>query len=168
MYTSCQLRARTMPHGRNSVESMPSNPEAETDPRREDVVEIEVLLEKLEQAVVDGDLGALELLLGRDVQSIFSGGATPVQGRKAVLEVWQKHLAEWGDVKISRRDTVVRIHGDVAWAHFVWDGEGSADSERYRLEGERWTVVMMWEEGAWRLAQTHTSMPYRDWESHRV
>ena len=147
---------------------MPPTLEADTDSRREDVVEIEALLEKLEQAVVGGDLRALETLLGSDVQSIFSGGETPARGREAVVKVWRKHLAEWRDVKIKRRDTVVRIHGDVAWAHFLWDGEGTAGDERYRLKGERWTAVMVWEEGAWRLVQTHTSMRYQDWESNRI
>ena len=77
-------------------------------------------------------------------------------------------LGRWSSVRIRRGETLVRIHGDVAWAHFLWDGEGVTNGEKYRLDGERWTIVMVWEEGAWRLAQMHTSMPYRDWASHRV
>ncbi len=114
------------------------------------------------------DLEVLGALLCREVSAVFSGTSEPVRGRKAVLATWKRHLAQWSEVQIRRRDTVVRIHGDVAWGSFLWDGEGRADGKRYRLEGERWTVVMLWEDEEWRLAQMHTSMPYRDWESHRV
>lgn len=84
------------------------------------------------------------------------------------MNTWQRHMSRWTDVSIVRRNTRVRIHGDVAWAHFLWDGEGLVGNAHYRLIGERWTVVILWEEGAWRLAQLHSSMSYSDWESHKI
>lgn len=134
----------------------------------EDIRAIEALLEALQAAVCRNDPEALAALLSRDAVAFFSGTPGPVRGRDAVLEVWRRHMARWSAVRIVRRETVVRIHGDTAWGHFLWDGEGTAAGSRYRLEGERWTVVLLWEEGGWRLVQAHTSMPYRDWESLRV
>ncbi len=129
---------------------------------------IDDLLQRLEEAVARGDPEALAALLCREVSAVFSGTSEPVRGREAVLATWKRHMAQWSEVRIARRHTVVRIHSDVAWGSFMWDGEGRVDGKCYRLEDERWTVVMLWEDGGWRLAQTHTSMPYRDWESHRV
>jgi ketosteroid isomerase-like protein len=142
--------------------------ESELDGRPGDVAAIESLLESLERCVASADATVLEHLLAVDVLAVFSGGGASVRGIKAVMETWRRHMALWGDVKIRRRDTVVRIHGDVAWSHFLWDGEGTSNGQPYRLEGERWTAVLVWEAGAWRIVQTHTSMPYSDWESHRV
>ena len=133
-----------------------------------DVEEIESLLERLEAAIAAGDGDALERLLSPDVEAVFTGGEGPVRGREAVMVIWRRHLGAWQEVTLSRRETVVRIHGDAAWARFRMDGEGSTPSARYRLEGERWTVVMLWEEDSWKIVQSHSSMPYRDWESHRI
>jgi uncharacterized protein (TIGR02246 family) len=134
----------------------------------EDIRAIDALLQALQEAVAQADPDALAALFGKEVSAIFSGTPEAVRGREAVVATWKGHLAQWSEVRITRRNTLVRIHGDVAWGSFLWDGEGCASGKRYRLEGERWTVVMVWEDVGWRLAQMHTSMPYRDWESHRV
>lgn len=127
-----------------------------------------VLLDSLKNAVIEGDSPALEQLLAEDVCAFFSGGDTPVRGRDAVLATWTKHFGHWSDVRIDRRDTVVGTRGNVAWVQFLWDGEGRIGAQRYRLEGERWTGVARRENGSWRFVQMHSSMPYRDWEAHRV
>ena len=134
----------------------------------EDIKAIDGLLEGLRLAVVDGNADALGELLCAQATAFFTGSAGVVRGRAALVETWRKHMSQWTEVAVERRDTLVRIHGDVAWAHFLWDGEGTAQGGRYRLEGERWSVVMLWEEDGWRFAQMHTSMPYANWEAHRL
>ena len=129
---------------------------------------VEDVLDALENAVIDGDSDALGKILAEDVCAFFSGGDTPVRGRDAVLATWTRHFGRWSDVRIDRRDTVAGTRGNVAWCQFLWDGEGRIGAQRYRLEGERWTVVLRRENGSWRFVQMHSSMPYRDWESHRV
>ena len=134
----------------------------------EDIRAIDALLEAFESAVQKGASDMLTPLFCKGVTAFFSGLADPVRGRENLVATWQQLMSQWSGVRIKRRETLVRVHGDVAWAHFLWDGEGVVKGMRYRLGGERWTAVMLWEEGGWRLAQTHTSIPYRDWESHRV
>lgn len=129
-----------------------------------DVVKIEDLLLRWTQAVAQGDLYVLEGLLSDNVVSIFTGSGHPAAGKDAVVEVWRRHLTLWDDVDISRRETLVRIHGDVAWATFLWDGAGSRDGVRYRVSGERWSVVTVWEQGRWMIAQTHSSLPFTTWD----
>ncbi len=130
--------------------------------------EVEGLLDSLENAVVDRDSDALEEILAEDICAFFSGGDAPVRGREAVLATWIRHFERWSDVRIVRRTTGVETRGNVAWGRFLWDGEGRVGAQRYRLEGERWTVVLRFESGCWRFVQMHSSMPYRDWEAHRT
>ena len=85
---------------------------------------IDDLLQRLEEAVARGDPEALAALLCREVSAVFSGTSEPVRGREAVLATWKRHMAQWSEVRIARRHTVVRIHSDVAWGSFMWDGEG--------------------------------------------
>ena len=132
-----------------------------------DVVEIYSLLSSLTRAVRTGDGKALSSLLSFDPVAIFTGSAGRVVGSEAVQEVWLGHLASWGDVELERRDTLVRIHGDVAWATFFWDGSGVMDGESYRVTGERWSIVAVLEERRWRIAQTHASLPYTTWATLR-
>ena len=129
---------------------------------------IENLLQAFEGAVSQADLDTLSRLLCEDATAVFSGMPEPVRGRKDVLDVWKRHTAKWSDVRIFRRNTRIRARGDVAWGFFLWDGEGNAEGERYRLEGERMSVVLLARNGSWKLAHTHASMPYRDWDSHRI
>lgn len=129
---------------------------------------VEDVLNALEHAVIDGDSDALGMMLAEDVCAFFSGGDTPVRGRQAVLATWIRHFRRWSDVRVLRRETVIESRGNVAWGHFLWDGEGRMGAQRYRLEGERWTVVLRFEDGCWRFVQMHSSMAYRNWEAHRV
>ena len=129
---------------------------------------VEDVLDALENAVIDGDSDALGEILDEDVCAFFSGGDAPVRGRQAVLATWIRHFRRWSDVRILRRKTVTETRGTVAWGDFLWDGEGRMSGQRYRLEGERWTVVLRCEDGSWRFVQMHSSMPYRNWEAHRV
>ncbi len=129
---------------------------------------IEDLLETFEDAVSRADLETLSARFCDEATAIFSGKPEPVRGRRAVLRVWKRHVEQWSDVRILRRDTTIRIHGDVAWGCFLWDGEGSAGGKRYRLEGERMSVVLLRNGGRWQIAHAHASMPYDAWESHRI
>lgn len=129
---------------------------------------VEDVLNALENAVIDGDSDALGMILAEDVCAFFSGGDTPVRGRQAVLATWIRHFRRWSDVRVLRRETVIESRGNVAWGHFLWDGEGRMGAQRYRLEGERWTVVLRFEDGCWRFVQMHSSMAYGNWEAHRV
>ena len=129
---------------------------------------VEGLLDLLQNAVIERDSDALEEVLAEDICAFFSGGDAPVRGREAVLATWIRHFERWSDVRIERRNTVVGTQGNVAWGHFLWDGEGRVGAQRYRLEGERWTVVLRFENGCWRFVQMHSSMPYREWEAHRT
>ena len=136
--------------------------------RSASIHEIEGLLEALATAVSSADLETLRGLVEEEVTWIFSGDARPVRGAGRALETWARHLAKWQNVSIRRRDTSVRVRGDLAWGCFVWDGEGSAAGHRYLLEGERWSVTMVREGGVWLFTQVHSSMPYRNWKDHRT
>ncbi|MBK34408.1 MAG: hypothetical protein CME26_02620 [Gemmatimonadetes bacterium] len=129
-----------------------------------DVVEIETLLDSFTDAVRSGDNQRLMSLHAVDAVAIFTGSTGRVAEVTSISAVWADHLASWKDVTLNRRDTLVRIHGDVAWASFFWDGAGVQKGKSYRVTGERWSLVVIWEEGRWRIAQTHASLPFVDWE----
>ena len=133
-----------------------------------DVRGIEDLLEALEMCVKNSDADSMASLFCDDMRMIFTGTSGRVRGRDEVAEIWKLHLDKWSDVRLERRETAMRVHGDIAWGSFLWDGEGVSDGKRYRLSGERWSVVLLWTEEGWKFAQAHCSMPYTDWESLRM
>ena len=138
------------------------------DRMEENIQAIDALLEAFEGAVSNGNAGALAPLFCEQATAFFSGSVEPVRGRFDLVATWERHLGRWSSVRIRRRETLVRIHGDVAWAQFYWDGQGTSGQDRYCITDERWSVVMLWEEGDWRLAQMHTSLPYQNWESLKL
>ena len=133
-----------------------------------DIEAIENLLCLFEQAITNGDGAQLPDLFCEQATAFFTGSNDLIRGREAIVNMWQRHMSKWTDVQIHRHNTLVRIHGDVAWANFYWDGEGIAHQSRYHIANERWTTVILWEDGDWRFAQMHTSMPYTNWEAHKL
>lgn len=134
----------------------------------DDIQAIEYLLECFDSAITKGDTSQLPDLFCEQATAFFTGSNDLIRGREAIVQTWQRHMQQWQNVTLTRHSTLVRIHGDVAWAHFYWDGEGTAKNGRYRITNERWTTVILWEDGDWRFAQTHTSLPYQNWEAHRI
>jgi ketosteroid isomerase-like protein len=132
------------------------------------IQKIEHLLETLERGVEQRDSTQLAEIYCENAVALFTGLGAPVRGRIEILDTWSRHLSRWSRVELIRRDTVVRIRGEVAWGTFLWDGNGCVGQQGYRVEGERWSVVCVRENGIWLFAQTHTSLPYSDWESHRT
>lgn len=137
-------------------------------PDQTDIQAIEALFEHFEKAIVQNDATMLPRLLCEHATALFTGSSDLVRGREAIVEMWQHHMQKWTDVIIQRHNTLVRIHGDVAWASFYWDGEGTANHHRYRIINERWSVVILWEEGSWKFVHMHTSLPYQNWEAHKL
>lgn len=133
-----------------------------------DIPAIEHLLTLFDQAIAKGDPSQLPDLFCEQATAFFTGSNDLIRGRDELVKTWQRHMGNWSDVAIERHQTFVRIHGDVAWAHFYWDGEGTTPNGRYHIKNERWTAVILWEEGDWRFAQMHTSLPYQNWESHKL
>tara|TARA_B100000700_G_C14724271_1_gene705237 strand:- start:220 stop:660 length:441 start_codon:yes stop_codon:yes gene_type:complete len=132
---------------------------------QDDIRAIDGLLTAFGDAVVAGKVSRIRSMLCQDTVSIFTGTTGRVRGAEEIASVWAEHVAAWSDVSLERSDTLVRIHGDTAWATFTWTGSGRADGEQYVVNGERWSVVLLWEEGEWRFAQTHSSFPFTDWAS---
>lgn len=135
---------------------------------RDDIRAIEGLLSRFGAAVAGGDIETIRATYCRDAISVFTGSSGRVRGVSDIVDVWSRHIDAWGDVTIDRTDTLVRIHGDTAWATFTWSGSGSVDGDRFELCGERWSVVLLWEDGAWRFALTHSSLPFSDWQTFRT
>jgi len=133
-----------------------------------DIQAIENLLSIFETSIATGTASKLPPLFCLQATALFTGSSDLIRGREAIVNTWQRHMQKWDHVKIDRHNTLVRIHGDVAWATFYWNGEGTIDQNRYRIENERWSAVILWEEGDWRFAQMHTSLPYQNWETHKV
>ena len=140
-----------------------SIPEPSLSDAQDDIREIEALLTRLSDSVCLGDVDAIASVFCDDAVSIFTGTTGRVRGVADIADVWRKHINAWSDVHLARDDTLVRIHGDTAWATFTWTGSGSAEGAIYEMKGERWSVVLLWEDGAWRFAQTHSSLPFTDW-----
>jgi uncharacterized protein (TIGR02246 family) len=139
----------------------------EIDSAQEDIREIDALLDRFQAAVVEGQTEALEEIFSPDAVCIFTGSSGVVRGVSEIAETWSRHMTGWTGVTVVRSRTLVRIHSDTAWATFTWDGSGTADGVRYKVVGERWSVVLVWESGGWRFAQTHSSLPFSDWQSLR-
>ena len=129
----------------------------------DDIREVDDLLTRFGSAVASGDFEGIRSCFSHDATCVFTGTTGRVRGQDEIVEVWSRHVKDWANVIVERSDTSVRIHGDTAWATFTWRGEGSAEGRRYVVEDERWTVVMLWDADAWRFVQTHSSMPFTDW-----
>lgn len=81
-----------------------------------------------------------------------------------VIEGWSNYLADYRAQRkrmqsgqITRRNTFVRVHGDVAWASYQWDFGGVLDGRAADFHGHT-TLIFLRSGASWQIVFNHTSL----------
>jgi|SRR5579884_1325182 ketosteroid isomerase-like protein len=109
-------------------------------------------------------LAALQVGDWAQLKSFYDDAVTAVSAfDQPVLQGWpalaaalaaQRQRIQSG--QILRRNTFVRVHGDVAWAAYQWEFIGIVDGQPADLHGHT-TLIWLREHGQWRIVHEHSS-----------
>jgi ketosteroid isomerase-like protein len=92
-----------------------------------------------------------------DSATFVSGAyAPPVLGWQNYLPIYQSQRANFQSVQILRRNTFIFTHGDVAWASYQWQFDGTYNDRPYSAQGQT-TLVLNKVGQNWMIVHNHTS-----------
>jgi uncharacterized protein (TIGR02246 family) len=82
-------------------------------------------------------------------------------GWDAVRAAVKAQFAALSNARFTCRDVRVKVHpsGAVAWATYLWDGEGTSGGEPFSLKGVRATIIYEKRGGKWLAVSSHYSVP---------
>jgi ketosteroid isomerase-like protein len=104
-----------------------------------------------------GDVSLLRRYYAEDV-AVVSGLDQPViQGWRNYLADYQAQRKRVESGQIVRRNTFVRVDGDVAWASYQWEYTGWIDGRAADFRGHT-TLIFERRGSAWLIVFNHTSL----------
>jgi ketosteroid isomerase-like protein len=87
---------------------------------------------------------------------VSSDYAPPIIGWANYAPLYQRQWAAFQGVQLNRRNTVIFTHGDVAWATYEWEFDGSYADRPYSVRGQT-TLVFNKVGSNWLIVHNHTS-----------
>lgn len=92
---------------------------------------------------------------------VFGVGNEMWKGAANIRKKMEKQLEKVEDSNIDERDQVIKVYGTTAWFSQRGDWSYDYNGQRIKLEGVRFTGVLLNQDGKWKIAQWHTSYPVR-------
>jgi ketosteroid isomerase-like protein len=90
--------------------------------------------------------------------AVFVSGAyaPPILGWANYVVDYKRSLAAFQGMQLIRRNTVVFVHADIAWASYQWEFLSNYQGKPYSARGQT-TLVLQKIEDKWLIVHNHTS-----------
>ncbi|MCL6481200.1 MAG: nuclear transport factor 2 family protein [Firmicutes bacterium] len=104
-----------------------------------------------------GDPQLLRKYYADDVIVVSGAYEPPLVGWENYWRAYQAQRQRMQSVRLDRRNTVLRIKGDLAWATYQWEFQGLVDQQPAFFQGHTTLILERQKEG-WRIVHNHTSV----------
>ncbi len=146
--------------GQNSKKKNKSNPDADdaqtAQPLSSDAAQIENNIGEMLAAFQLGKVDMMHKYYSDNASFVSSDYAPPVMGWANYAPLYQRQWSAFQGIQLTRRNTEIFTHGDVAWATYEWEFDSSYDDRPYFVRGQT-TLVFNKIGGNWLIVHNHTS-----------
>jgi ketosteroid isomerase-like protein len=104
-----------------------------------------------------GDLELLKKHYAEDVIVVSGAFAPPVVGLAKYVEVYQRQWAQVQQQNIERKNTLVVVRGNTAWATYQWTYVAQMNARVAEYQGHT-SLVLEKRNGVWLIVHNHTSL----------
>ncbi|MCL6567034.1 MAG: nuclear transport factor 2 family protein [Acidobacteriia bacterium] len=104
-----------------------------------------------------GDQQLLRKYYADDVTVVSGAYEPPLLGWENYWKAYQAQRQRMQSVRLDRRNTVLRIKGDLAWATYQWEFQGLVDQQPASSRGHT-TLILERQKDGWRIVHNHTSL----------
>lgn len=144
----------------NAKKKSKSNPDA-TDaqtplPATPDSQQIENNIGEMLAAFQLGKVEMMHEYYSDNASFVSSDYAPPIIGWANYAPLYQRQWSAFEGIQLTRRNTEIFTHGDVAWATYEWEFDSSYDDRPYSVRGQT-TLVFNKIGGNWLIVHNHTS-----------
>jgi ketosteroid isomerase-like protein len=85
--------------------------------------------------------------------------APPVVGWQNYVPMYERQWSAFTGIQLNRRNTLVFIHGDMAWASYQWEFDAMLKGQPYTMRGQT-TLIVNKVNDNWLIVHNHTSQIY--------
>jgi len=155
--------ASSAPLAAQNQKNKKSNPSALTPPDQPLVgpppPETDVIDQDIGQMLAGFQLGNIEMMhkYYSDNVTFVSGDYSPaIKGWATYVPLYQKQRAAFQGMQLIRRNTLIFVRGDFAWATYQWEFDSMLNGQPYSAFGQ--TTLVFNKTGAdWLIVHNHTS-----------
>ncbi len=106
-----------------------------------------------------GKIDMMHKYYSDNVTFVSGDYAPPVVGWQNYVPIYERQWAAFQGVQLNRRNTLVFIHGDVAWASYQWEFDALLRGQPYSMRGQT-TLIFNKVNDNWLIVHNHTSQVY--------
>jgi ketosteroid isomerase-like protein len=103
-----------------------------------------------------GNIEAMHKYYSDNAVFVSGAYAPPIIGWQNYVVDYQRSLAAFQGMQLIRRNTVVFVHADIAWASYQWEFLSSYQNKPYSAHGQS-TLVLQKIGDNWLIVHNHTS-----------
>jgi ketosteroid isomerase-like protein len=103
-----------------------------------------------------GDANKLHTYYADDVTIVSGAFEPPIAGWANYLAAYERQRQRLGALRLDRRNTLIRVQGDTAWASYQWEFEAVVDGKPTNARGQT-TLVFVKRGDRWLIVHNHTS-----------
>jgi ketosteroid isomerase-like protein len=103
-----------------------------------------------------GNIEAMHKYYSDNAVFVSGAYAPPIIGWQNYVVDYQRSLAAFQGMQLIRRNTVVFVHADIAWASYQWEFLSSYQNKPYSAHGQT-TLVLQKIGDNWLIVHNHTS-----------
>jgi ketosteroid isomerase-like protein len=104
-----------------------------------------------------GDIEKLHKDTADDISVVSGVWTPPIFGWQSYLAVYQQQHARTQQIRLDRYNTYIKTHGEVGWACYQWDFQGTVDGQPMSAQGQT-TLVLEKRGPRWLIVHNHTSL----------
>ena len=106
-----------------------------------------------------GNADMMHQYYGDNVTFVSADYEPKVVGWQNYAPLYERQRAAFQAIQLNRRNTLVFIHGDVAWAEYQWQFDSMLNGQPYSMRGQ--TTLLFNRVGTnWLILHNHTSQLY--------
>jgi ketosteroid isomerase-like protein len=104
-------------------------------------------------------LGKVEMMhkyYSDNVTFVSGEYAPPVVGWQNYVPMYESQWSAFQGIQLNRRNTLVFVHGDMAWASYQWEFDAMLKGQPYTVRGQT-TLIFNKVNDNWLIVHNHTS-----------
>jgi len=158
MFAAAANAASGQKNKKNNKDATPTDQPAQL-PAVSDNDQIERNIGEMLGAFQIGDVEMMHKYYSDNVTFVSGDYEPPIVGWQNYAALYARQRSAFQGMQLIRRNTLIIVRGDFAWAMYQWEFDSSVNGQPYQLRGQT-TLIFNKVSGNWLIVHNHTAGIY--------
>ena len=158
MFAAAANAAGGQKNKKNNKDATPTDQPAPL-PTASDNDQIERNIGEMLGAFQIGDVEMMHKYYSDNVTFVSGDYEPPIVGWQNYAALYARQRSAFQGMQLIRRNTLIIVRGDFAWAMYQWEFDSSVNGQPYQLRGQT-TLIFNKVSGNWLIVHNHTAGIY--------